>query len=104
MAFETGDVLEPELAVLLDPSRDFFEALGLELVDALASFLSFADEPCAPEDLEVLRDCGSADAESRSELGYRSAALSKAVEDRSPSGIGDRIEDVGMGLGSGHRQ
>ena len=104
MTFETGDVLEPELAVFLDPFRYFFEAFGLELVDALASFLSFADQPCAPEDLEVLRDCGSADAESRSELRYRSAALPEAVEDRSPGGISYCAEDVGMGLGSGHRQ
>ena len=103
MTFETRDVVEPEPAVLLCPLRHFFEALGLELIDALAAFFSLANESRAPQNAEVLRDRWPTDPETCGELRYRGAALPQAIEDRAPSGVGDGIEYICVGRGARHR-
>jgi len=102
VTLETGDVVVPEPAVLLCPFRYFFQTPGLELIDALATFSFFSHEARAPEYAEVLRDRRAADAKSRSQLGDRCAAVSQAIEDRAPSGVGDCVEDIGVRRGTRH--
>ena len=68
MTLETGDALLPEPAVFLRPLRDLLNARGVELVDALPSFLFLMNEASCSKNPQVLRDRRPADSESRGEL------------------------------------
>jgi hypothetical protein len=54
MSLEARDAVVPQAPVLLGPLRDFLNAIGLELVDALASFFFFANESRASQHSQVL--------------------------------------------------
>ena len=94
MTLETGDVIEPELAVRACPFCDFLNPLRIQLIDTLPAFFFFVNEPGGSKNSEVLRDCRPADSESRGELVYRRRSAAKPVQNGSPGGICYCAEDV----------
>ena len=102
MALEAADVVIPELPVLLGPVGHGLDSFGLELVDALPAFPLLAHEPRAAQHAEVPGDGGTADPKPGHEIIDWCTALSKAIENRPASGVGDSVEDIGIRGNSGH--
>lgn len=86
---ETGS---PEDAVLLDPGIDGTERFRIELVDTMAAFAMFTHQMCAPQEAEVLRDCGTRDRKGAGNLPGWLAAATEKIKYGAAGGIGQGLE------------
>jgi hypothetical protein len=102
VAAQVVETLGPELVVVSNPIGDLAEGRGLDAVDAAPARFSRSDQPRAAEDREVLGKRGLAHVERGEELGGILLAIAEAIEDGPPGGIGDGVEDGGVGGCAGH--
>lgn len=89
------DAMVPESTILLGPFRNFLYSRGLQLIDALASILFLANEPCVSQHTQMLRDGRPAHPEAGSEIVDRCRSAAEPVENRAPGGIRYGAEYVG---------
>src|SRR5687768_14599210 len=104
MAFEVGEALLPELPILFRPARNVLDPVGLELINALSTLPSLADETRPPQHAQVSRDCRPAHTKSGDELVHMRVTSPKPIEDRPPRGIGNCEKHIGCGGRTGHRK
>ena len=94
--FQICQVHFPEVAILIEPGIDGTKRLGIELIDAVATFAVFANQVGAAKEAKVLGDRRTRDGESPSDFTCRLAAATEQIEDSAAGGVSERLES---GLG-----
>jgi hypothetical protein len=90
--FQIGEAKFPELAVLVEPSVDGAEWLGIQTIDAMTAFAMFADEMGATQQAEVLGNGRTRDWKGLGDGSGGLAAAAQEVEDGAAGGIGQRLK------------
>ena len=100
---ELPEAVVPEAVVEGDPVADGGEAVGAEVVEALAALALLGDEAGVEEDAEVLGDGGSAHVEVGGEVVDGAVGVGEEAEHAAPGGMADGVEDVLLAVGgAGH--
>src|SRR5487761_1829901 len=83
---------------------DRLEPRSVDAVDPLAPVLAGHDQTHLPKYAQVFRDQGLAQAEPGDQVTDRSFPAGQRVQELPPTGLGNGIEGIGRGRGSGHRK
>src|SRR2546423_12295918 len=100
--FNTIELVSPEFFEHFGPVVNGFKALAVNAVEALAAFLTHGDETYFFQHAQVLGDHGLRPAEVMDQAVDGHFAVGEYFEYASALGLGDGIEGVECGWGSGH--
>src|SRR5688500_14329477 len=104
VGIESIEALAPELLESTDPVVDRLEPSGVEPVEALLPRLAHGHELDLAQYPKLLGDAGLGDAERPRQLGHRALPPLEQGEDAPTLRLGDRVERVRGGGGSGHEE
>src|SRR5215471_7475390 len=94
IAFEIAELVLPHVAVVREPVVDASKRRRVELVQPIAPDLDLAYELGFAQDAQVPRDRRTADRKIARDAAHRLAALLEQRENRTPSRVGERLENV----------
>jgi hypothetical protein len=77
---------------LIEPGIHSTKWLGIELIDAVATFAVFANQVRAAKEAKVLGNRRTRDGESPSDFTRRLAAAAEQIEDSAAGGVGECLE------------
>jgi hypothetical protein len=100
LALEGVQAPPPHAAVRVEPGVHLDERLGLQLVPPPLGVLADADEPCLPQDAQVLGGARLAEAETLDELTDRARLFAEEIENAATGGLGKGSEG---GVGHFHQ-
>lgn len=94
MLFQAEQVEAPEAAVLIQPTIEFPQGLGIEPVNAIAAFANFRHQARVIEYAQMFGDGRTADVKAAGDFVDRLSATSQAVENGAAGGVGDSVKNI----------
>src|SRR5215212_9305799 len=96
------ELVRPETLEHFSPIVNGFKLLAIDAVKALAAFLAHGDQADLFEDAEVFGDHGLRPAEVMDEAIDRHLTVGEGFQHTAALGLGDGVEGVEGGWGTGH--